>query len=53
MDPYCSRRTLLLAGLGIAWAGGLRHAAAAEVDPEGPVAKLMALERVHGQKARA
>ena len=49
MDPYCSRRKLLLAGLGAAtWAGGLRHAAAAEVDPEGPVAKLMALERAHG-----
>ena len=49
MDPGCTRRSLLLAGLGATvCAGGLRHAIAAQVEPDGPVAKLMALERAHG-----
>lgn len=49
MHTCCSRRTLLLAGLGAAMCvRGLPHAIAAQSDPEGPVARLMALERAHG-----
>ena len=49
MRTCCSRRTLLLAGLGAAMcARGLPHAIAAQSDPESPLARLMALERAHG-----
>ena len=48
MNPCTTRRSLLLAGLGAAAAGGWPAAIAAGQEPAGPVAKLMALERAHG-----